>query len=104
MKDENLQLNLTNLINIAASARRSNFIGNKAKIGNYTNMFYNAGTDIVLQNNESKTLFNDTTKYEPTASEKYCGLIYNHFVTDHYVPRICVYEDGAYKWKYVATS
>lgn len=100
-KDENLSLNLTNLINIASTIRKSRFIGNKATKGNYTNMFYVGVTDdnVILQNNESKTLYNDTTKYLPLASEKYAGMVYNQYNTDHYVPRICLYEDGTYKWK-----
>lgn len=102
-KDENLSLNLNNLINIAANVKKARIIGNSATKGNYTNMFYvGITTDgVILQNNESKTLYNDTTKYLPTASEKYAGMIYNHYQTDHYVPRICVNVNGTYVWKII---
>lgn len=103
-KNESYQLNLTNLINIASSTKKTKFIGNKAKIGNYTNMFYNGSSDTLFVNNESKTIFNDTTKYLPEANEKYVGFIYNYFRTDHYEPYICVYVDSSYKWKKIALT
>lgn len=100
-KDETLELILNNLIVISSNTDNTKLINNKASIGNYLNLISNSSTTTVLINNESKTLLNDTTKFRPSPSEKYLGMIYNRYDTTNnvYIPSVCVYVDGSYKWK-----
>lgn len=100
-KDESTELVLTNLIDIKSNAHDVKLINNKAPIGNYTNFINNESNTVLMINNESKTLYNDTTKYRLSASEKRLGTIMNRWDTtnNYYVPTICVNDAGVYKWQ-----
>jgi len=93
-RDETHAMNLNKVIYIANNNNYVKVINNKAPVGNYTNMFDNGCTTAVFINNESKSLYNDTTLGLPTPSRNYLGLIYNYYdsLNDIYKPKICVYD------------